>query len=554
MDHLLSHETRVQQEIAITNELGSLRGRIEKLLNKNLFLLYSMAAYLSIEEDISADKFDPLAKEILSHSDSLKNIAIAPDFIIKYVYPLAGNEEVIGLNYRKVPGQWPQALAAKETGHMIVAGPVSLVQGGRGLVARIPVFIGENNKFWGLVSSVIDFDKLLKQVELDQISNHLQLAIRGKDSKGEKGEVFWGDAALFEQDADVLTMPISLPFGFWQMAARPHWEWEYHYNPWVIHTSILLIAVLGCFGAISLNRSRLALIEGEKRLKSMSDASHDALIMIDSNSGIILWNPAAEVMFGYTKTEALGKNLHDLIAKSKDAQKARIGMQKFAKTGEGPVLSSVMEMEAIHKSGKVFPVERSVAPFQFNGKWYAIGSVRDITVRKEFEKQLTELARIDSLTGISNRRYFMEEAEKQLQQAIRYKKNFSVMMFDLDHFKCINDTYGHDVGDKVLQSAAETVKSILRNTDIIGRIGGEEFAVAMPETNLALAEQAAERVRLNLMKKAVQTQNETIHFTVSIGICQLTSPETTLDQLMKKADESLYTAKRNGRNRTISTA
>jgi diguanylate cyclase (GGDEF)-like protein len=125
------------------------------------------------------------------------------------------------------------------------------------------------------------------------------------------------------------------------------------------------------------------------------------------------------------------------------------------------------------------------------------------------------------------------------------------MMIDLDHFKRINDTHGHDVGDEVLRRVGQTLRQVMRGTDIFGRMGGEEFAVAMPETGLADAMNVAERLRERFAEVRVPTWSEPVAFTVSIGISHLNSAETLLSQLIKRADEALYEAKRRGRDLVV---
>lgn len=552
INQMLIQKYQTDQEALVTHELGTIRARLEESLNTNLFVIYGMAAYISVQKGIASPQFEELASVLLEQSNALKNIAIAPDFVIERVYPLEGNEAIIGLDYRTVSDQWNRAVAARNTGRMAVAGPLNLVQGGRGLVARVPVFVGTNKRFWGLVSSVIDFDELLEQSGFQSESKWLNIAIRGRDGTGERGEVFGGQAELFDSDAGAITMPVSLPSGYWQMAAVPKGGWKKHHPyEWAIRLAVWLTAVVFFFGGVYRMQSKLALVESENRLKAMSVASLDALIMIDSKDTVMFWNPAAEAMFGYTETEMIGQKLHHVVVQPKTRDEALSGLKKFEKSGQGPVMDSVLEMEAVRRSGEVFPVERSVAAFKIREKWYAVGSLRDITARKKAENLLTELATTDSLTGLSNRRHFMEQAEMQVQQAIRYQKHLSLMMFDLDHFKHINDTYGHDAGDKVLQAVASTVKQELRVTDIIGRVGGEEFAVAMPQTDRDMAVMAAERIRVSLMETRVETDTDTIRFTVSIGLVQLGSGAATLSELMKRADESLYEAKRTGRNRVV---
>lgn len=551
MTRILARQYRLDQKVFVTLELAALRARIEERINTSLYLVHGMAANISVRPDMSTQEFEDLARVLLTKSNFLRNMGAAPDFVIRFMYPLAGNEKALGLDYRTVPDQWDRAREARENRTMAVAGPLRLVQGGVGLIARVPVFLA-NGAFWGLVSSVIDLDALLEQSGVDQVLERLDMAMRGRDSKGAQGEVFWGDPALFDAGTEAVTMSVSLPSGSWIVSGVPRGGWS-KVSPyaWMVHATFILLALVGCFTRVQSSRDRISLQESESRLRAMSQASHDALIMIDSRGRVTFWNPAAENMFGYSEAEMLGQPLHDFVAQAEDAEVAKKGIVGFAATGTGKVVGSVMEMVGVRRSGEVFPVERSVAAFQLGGKWYAVGSMRDISARKLAEMRLNELATMDELTGLSNRRHFMEQAEAQLRQAARYRQNFCFMMIDLDHFKRINDTHGHDVGDEVLRRVGQTLRQVMRGTDIFGRMGGEEFAVAMPETGLADAMNVAERLRERFAEVRVPTWSEPVAFTVSIGISHLNSAETLLSQLIKRADEALYEAKRRGRDLVV---
>jgi diguanylate cyclase (GGDEF)-like protein len=178
------------------------------------------------------------------------------------------------------------------------------------------------------------------------------------------------------------------------------------------------------------------------------------------------------------------------------------------------------------------------------------GTHTDITERKKLEVELEKHAKTDFLTGLSNRRHFMEVAEQEVRRAIRFKNPISVLMVDLDNFKRVNDMHGHISGDNVLKQFAAACRLTFREIDIIGRIGGEEFAILLPETSRNEAIEAAERLRLKVEKTKVPIdQGLAIELTVSIGVASLSSESDSLDLLLGQADTALYTAKNTGRNR-----
>lgn len=160
------------------------------------------------------------------------------------------------------------------------------------------------------------------------------------------------------------------------------------------------------------------------------------------------------------------------------------------------------------------------------------------------------LAITDGLTGVFNRRHFFELAEHEWNRAVRYPAPIAAMMIDADYFKRINDTFGHMIGDEVLRAIAVRCGETIRTIDVMGRFGGEEFAVLLPETTLEQARQAAERLRQYVAATPIITEAGSLPLTVSIGVASReTHAELTLDQLLDRADQALYMAKRQGRNR-----
>ncbi len=172
---------------------------------------------------------------------------------------------------------------------------------------------------------------------------------------------------------------------------------------------------------------------------------------------------------------------------------------------------------------------------------------QEIARRQELEDELRALASVDGLTGINNRRHFLELCEKEVGRAQRYDHPLALMMMDVDHFKRVNDTYGHAAGDEVLKQLAATCAGNLRGVDILGRLGGEEFAVVLPECDVEAADHAAERLRQTLAKVEVPSEQGTIRFTISIGVIAREGGED-LTAALDRADKAMYAAKQSGRN------
>lgn len=212
---------------------------------------------------------------------------------------------------------------------------------------------------------------------------------------------------------------------------------------------------------------------------------------------------------------------------------------------------STLEFKIKGKKGTVRWMETHSTPLR-NGLGQVtnlLAVTRDITEHKLFQQELERQAHIDYLTGVNNRGYFMEQAELELARAIRYGGKLSMFMMDIDFFKQVNDRYGHKVGDNVLKKLAVVCREVLREVDILGRVGGEEFAILLPETDKDAAAEVAERLRATIADTRVAMESGLpIQFTVSIGISSLTSKDDNLDVLASQADKALYEAKKKGRN------
>lgn len=217
----------VWQRVAVQGELEILCGEISREFYGTLHLTEGLAGLISTDGGITEEHFHTLAGELLRRTDRIRNIAVAPGNVIRMTHPVEGNEMTLGLDYRTMPSQWPGVERMMREGRLMVAGPVELVQGGIGVIGRSPVYAkpaeGGSTVYWGLVSTVIEFDKLLAATCLAELTARLEVAMRGVDGRGADGEVFWGEAGVFRHSPVLAT--VALPSGGWQVAAVPRGGW-----------------------------------------------------------------------------------------------------------------------------------------------------------------------------------------------------------------------------------------------------------------------------------------------------------------------------------------
>jgi diguanylate cyclase (GGDEF)-like protein len=202
---------------------------------------------------------------------------------------------------------------------------------------------------------------------------------------------------------------------------------------------------------------------------------------------------------------------------------------------------------------KMLQVEHQVDTAQKEAEIYQLRNVeleREVQERKKAQTALEELATTDPLTGLFNRRQFFYLAEMELQRSIRYNHPLSVFMIDVDHFKDVNDTLGHAIGDQVLVAVAQRIKLQMRQVDIVSRYGGDEFIILLPETNMEQAGQIAQRLVEQVKSGLVNTVRGPVEITISVGVgCYNEFYSAALDALLERADHALYVAKQSGRNR-----
>jgi diguanylate cyclase (GGDEF)-like protein/PAS domain S-box-containing protein len=262
---------------------------------------------------------------------------------------------------------------------------------------------------------------------------------------------------------------------------------------------------------------------------------------------VVLANERCAALFEVPLEEVVGQRTSDYYATPEERDQI---IERLAKQGQ---LDSVL-VRLKKRSGTEFWAELSARIVELDGQRCSLVGIFDVTKQKALEEQLRALATQDSLTGTANRRHFVEVAQRERERARRSGAPLSLCMLDADHFKNVNDEHGHVVGDQVLASIAQGAASALRTSDILGRLGGEEFAVLLPDTDLAGAMIVAERVREAIAAREVQSEpneqgvSQAVRVTVSLGVAELRGQEP-FESLLKRADRALYAAKDLGRNR-----
>lgn len=292
-----------------------------------------------------------------------------------------------------------------------------------------------------------------------------------------------------------------------------------------------------------------SLRESKRRFTEVAGALAEGLLLFDSDNRLLYMNPEAERLLGWTEKELAGQDIHQRIHRHQrqPVPPEECGIQRALADGR---TNRVEEDTFIRKDGSSFPVAYAAAPMLRDDKIVGVVTVfEDISERKRLREELERLATHDPLTGLVNRGELERRLARELHRAERYHRGLGVLMVDIDHFKRVNDTYGHHAGDDVLKAFAARLIDHARRADAIARYGGEEFVLILPETPVAAAAAMAERLRVSLNEAPITVADVGGPITASIGVAGYPDHGKTEEQLLRAADEALYAAKNSGRNR-----
>ena len=284
------------------------------------------------------------------------------------------------------------------------------------------------------------------------------------------------------------------------------------------------------------------------------DSVFDGVYFVDPERKITYWNRGAENLTGYSAREAVQRHCYDNFLGHVDEKGCALC------TNGCPLTSTLLDGQRReadvflrHKLGHRVPVCVRVAPIA-NRSGQIVGAVEifnDVSARKQVERRVHELEGIafrDTLTCLPNRRYVELKVKQSLEELRQFERPFGLLMFDVDHFKQVNDRYGHDTGDAILKVISETMTKSLRANDIVGRWGGEEFLAVLLDVDAGLLRGLAERCRSLVAESGVLSGESRISVTVSVG-ATLVTREDSIHEAIKRADQLMYVSKSSGRNR-----
>jgi diguanylate cyclase (GGDEF)-like protein/PAS domain S-box-containing protein len=285
----------------------------------------------------------------------------------------------------------------------------------------------------------------------------------------------------------------------------------------------------------------------EESSRLMLENSLDAVVNMNIEGVVTEWSGAAERIFGYRRHEAMGKLLGDLIVPEIHREAHAKGMRRLLTTGQSQIIGKLIEIVALRRDGVEFPVELSIAQIKRGGEVFFSAFIRDISERKTSEARIQYLANYDALTGLPNRNQLSERVRYAISIAQRSHEKIALMFLDIDHFKDVNDSLGHSVGDLLLLELANRFKSTLREEDTISRLGGDEFILMLPNSDEYAATHVAQKL-LQAIEHPMRIESHQLSVTASIGIAMFPDDGTELETLLRNADVAMYKVKQENRN------
>lgn len=570
------------------HHMSVIRARLEGNVNGNLQLARGLVGALATEPDMDQQRFSALAASLLHTRSQIRHVAAAEDLTVTLVHPLEGNRQALGLNYHDHVRQRADAERARDTGELVLAGPVDLVQGGRGFIGRLPVFIDDQaagHRFWGIVSAIIDIEQLYEQSGMFDDRLPIRIALSRTDSPDGQNTPFYGPATILANDPVVAQ--VTLPSGAWQIAAVPRGGWSA--TPTNISTLRLLLAAAAALIMIpaiiagrlieerqrnirTLRRREAQLGKLSRRLRLALDTSRVAVWEMNIGDTLQFWDARMNELYGYPLDGGARDNSHwrnrvhpdDLEQADAEFRRALTDgnyISQFRIVLDDGQIRHVRAMGALHKEADMPPRIVGVA-WDVTADIGLAEELKRVNALTEARNAELEAARAriehnalhDSLTGLPNRRYLDELLADHAGKFAAEDERAGLLQIDLDRFKQINDTLGHLAGDAMLTHAAQILRNAAGEDDFVARVGGDEFVVvrlwrlADAGSHLTELTTLAQTI-VERMQEPMCYEGHKCRVGASVGIATDMDTQDDPLRLLVNADIALYRAKDRGRNR-----
>lgn len=394
-----------------------------------------------------------------------------------------------------------------------------------------------------------DYWQAMQQHDAGQttVDNHL-LRFQTEDIRTQRYRSLAG--TIFSEDAyHPWTLGVTLPLPTWRSLVE-----EETTVLWFLLLTYVVAVTFGIFWAFSSQRQRQLRQAAQRHAVEVSDLYENAPCgyhSLDSEGRIVKMNRTELNWLGYAAEDIIDQIDYRELITPETRDQFDIAFASVLNDQQGSA-----ECSLITRNGGRRDVMIQASAYSREGHFvHSRATVFDLTERKQLEEKLRAQAMTDPLTGVFNRRYLQSQATTEMSRARRQNQPITLIAIDIDHFKHINDEYGHDVGDDVLKTFTNVVADLLRQEDLLCRVGGEEFAILLPNTSLAQAEQVAERIRHTIAATPITAPEEstgkTLWLTASLGVTSILTTESSLKPALKRADIGLYQAKESGRNRVV---
>ncbi|MEP6969933.1 MAG: EAL domain-containing protein, partial [Betaproteobacteria bacterium] len=545
---------RLAQDRAQTLQLG-----VERMLAIN----HALAAMVHQGEGEIAH-FESAAAQLLTGNGALLAVSVSPHGVVRYVAPFKGNESLLGFDQLNDPAQQREAIFTRDTARLTLAGPLQLAQGGIGIVSRLPIFLNDRQgqpQFWGFTNVAVRIADLLGNIRLGELPDRgYNYRLWRLHPESGKSQVIAASAAGVLHDP--VRRSLEVPGGAWNLDVAPVRGWVDIGTLVSVSGAILLVSLLLAVLAqrLVINRRQQQVLEAQVRERQLEllAARHQLHSVVEA-----IRDPIFEMGLDgiYHSCHAPDRSVLPVPAE------ALIGRSVFDVLPQSAAETTMEALRCAQVEGFSQGEEYSLTLAQ-GTRWFELSvarketdalvprfvvMTRDITGSKSAKSEIRRLAFYDPLTELPNRRLLQDRLEHALMRSGRNRRHGALLLIDLDNFKALNDTWGHDKGDLLLKQVALRLAACVRDSDTVARLGGDEFVVliddagAIPGDVIAMARTVADKV-LAQLGEPFDVDGRVHRSGCSIGVSLFGFETLSGEEILKRADVAMYQAKGAGRN------